>query len=193
MSTLAAPELDALVRREHANPHTILGAHPHPQGVLIRALRPGACAVTAHAEDGTSAELEQIHGGGVFAGLLEGGELPLRYRLEVDYGESGTYTIYDPYSFAPTLSEYDLYLIGEGRHEQIYEKLGSHPGQHQGVPGTAFAVWAPAARAVSVVGDFNSWDGRLHAMRSMGASGVWEIFLPDVAPGARYKYEVLGA
>jgi 1,4-alpha-glucan branching enzyme len=191
--TTTTPELDALVHREHPNPHSILGAHPHPQGALIRALRPAACAITVHAPDGTTVELEQIHAGGVFEGLLEGGELPLRYRLEVDYGDAGTFTIDDPYSFTPTLSEYDLYLIGEGRHEQVYEKLGSHPREHQGVQGTAFAVWAPSARAVSVVGDFNSWDGRLHAMRSMGASGVWEIFLPEVAPGARYKYEILGA
>src|SRR6202035_5213508 len=99
----------------------------------------------------------------------------------------------DPYAFTPTISEFDLYLIGEGRHEQIYEKLGAHPLEHEGVQGTAFAVWAPAARAISVVGDFNSWDGRLHAMRSLGSSGVWELFLPGVAPGTRYKYEILAA
>ncbi len=86
-----------------------------------------------------------------------------------------------------------MHLMGEGRHEELYERLGAHVREHQGVKGTAFAVWAPAARAVSVVGDFNSWDGRLHAMRSMGSSGIWELFLPDIGPGERYKYEILAA
>ena len=114
--------------------------------------------------------------------------------LTIDYGSAGTFTIEDPYAFPPTLGELDLHLIGEGRHEQIYEKLGAHVreiGSHPPVIGTAFAVWAPSARAVSVVGDFNSWDGRLHAMRSMGASGIWELFIPGIGPGARYKYEIL--
>jgi 1,4-alpha-glucan branching enzyme len=193
VTTIATTELDALVRREHANPHAVLGAHPVDDAVEIRALRPAASAITIHLEDGATVEMEQIHAGGVFAGVVEGAELPLRYRLEIDYGEAGTFTIDDPYSFIPTIGELDLYLIGEGRHERIYEKLGSHVIEHQGVHGTAFAVWAPSARAISVVGDFNTWDGRLHAMRSMGASGVWELFLPDVAPGTRYKYEILGA
>ncbi len=193
MTTIAPTELDALVRREHSNPHSVLGAHPAEGGVTIRALRPAACAVTAHLDDGSTVELEQIHPGGVFEGTAEGAELPLHYRLEIDYGDAGTFTVEDPYAFPPTVGELDLYLIGEGRHEQIYEKLGSHPMEHVGVEGTAFAVWAPAAKAISVVGDFNSWDGRLHAMRSTGSSGVWELFLPDVAPGTRYKYEILGA
>ncbi len=193
MSTVATTELHALVRRQHHNPHGVLGAHPADGGVVIRALRPAACAVTAQLPDGGTIELEQIHAGGVFEGFADGAELPLRYRLEVDYGAAGRFTIDDPYSFTPTIGELDLYLIGEGRHEQIYEKLGAHVLVHEGVQGTAFTVWAPAARAVGVVGDFNSWDGRLHAMRSMGASGVWELFLPAVEPGVRYKYEVLGA
>ncbi|MFL5859975.1 MAG: 1,4-alpha-glucan branching protein GlgB, partial [Solirubrobacteraceae bacterium] len=188
--------LESLVRREHFNPHTILGAQPGPDGVVIRAFRPGACEITAHLEDGSAATLEQIHPAGVFEGVLEGAQTPLNYQLEVDYGDAGTYTIHDPYSFPPTLGEFDLYLIGEGRHEQLWEKLGSHPmemGSEPSVPGTAFAVWAPAARAVSVVGDFNSWDGRLHAMRTLGSSGVWELFLPEAEPGTRYKYEIVGA
>jgi len=191
MTTVATEELDALVRREHANPHAVLGAHPTADGVVIRVLRPAACAVTVLLEDGTRVELERIHAGGVFEGVVEGAELPLRYRLEVDYGSAGKFTIDDAYAFVPTLGELDLHLIGEGRHEEIYERLGAHVREHQGVIGTAFAVWAPSARAVSVVGDFNSWDGRLHAMRTMGANGIWELFLPGVEPGARYKYEIL--
>jgi 1,4-alpha-glucan branching enzyme len=190
---VASQELDSLVRREHPNPHAVLGAHPLEDGVVIRALRPAACAIKALLTDGTAVELEQVHAGGVFEGVVPGAELPLRYRLEVDYGDAGTFTIDDPYSFLPTLGELDLHLIGEGRHEELYEKLGAHVREHQDVLGTAFSVWAPAARAVSVVGDFNSWDGRLHAMRGLGSSGIWELFLPGVVPGARYKYEILTA
>jgi len=193
VTAVAVDELDAVVRREHANPHAVLGAHPGEGGVVIRAYRPAACAITAHLQDGRAVELEQIHSAGVFAGVAEGAELPLRYTLEIDYGPGGTFTIEDPYRFPPTVGELDLYLIGEGRHEELYERLGAHVREHEGVRGTAFAVWAPAARALSVVGDFNSWDGRLHAMRSMGASGVWELFLPGVEPGACYKYEILTA
>ena len=193
MSTVATKQLDALVRREHFDPHSILGAHPTDEGVVIRALRPAAREVKAQLSDGEAVELERIHPGGVFEGVVSGAELPLRYRLEVDYGTAGTFTVDDPYAFTPTLGELDLHLIGEGRHEHIYEQLGAHVREHQGVRGTAFAVWAPAARAVSVVGDFNSWDGRLHAMRSLGSSGIWELFLPGVDTGARYKYELLTA
>jgi 1,4-alpha-glucan branching enzyme len=193
MTTLASSELDALVRREHPNPHDVLGAHPAQDGVVIRALRPAAGAITAHVLDGPDVELEQIHPGGVFEGVVEGAELPLRYRLEVDYGSGDTFTLEDPYAFLPTIGELDQHLIAEGRHEELYDKLGAHVIEHQGVEGTAFAVWAPAARGVSVVGDFNMWDGRLHAMRSLGSTGVWELFMPGVEPGARYKYEIFDA
>ncbi|HEY1593578.1 MAG TPA: 1,4-alpha-glucan branching protein GlgB, partial [Solirubrobacteraceae bacterium] len=196
MTTVASTELDALVRREHSNPHAVLGPHPADDGVAIRVLRPAASAITAVLDDGTELELRQIHPGGVFEGVLEGAEQPLRYRLEVDYGSAGSFTIDDPYAFTPTIGELDQYLIGEGRHEELYDKLGAHVlewGPHPPVVGTAFAVWAPSARAVSVVGDFNSWDGRLHAMRTLGATGVWELFLPSIEPGERYKFEILGA
>ena len=108
---------------------------------------------------------------GVFEGVIEGAELPLRYELEVDYGAGGTFTQPDPYAFTPTLGELDLHLIGEGRHEQLYELLGGHIREHQGVTGTAFAVWAPAARAVSLIGDFNYWNGVTYPMRSLGSIG----------------------
>ncbi len=191
--SVATQELDSLVRRKHPNPHSVLGAHPSNGGVTVRALRPAARAITAVLEDGATVELEPIHAGGVFEGVVEGATLPLRYRLEVDYGTAGRFTIEDPYAFLPTLGELDLHLISEGRHEEVYHRLGAHVREHQAVAGTAFAVWAPSARAVSVVGDFNSWDGRLHAMRTLGSTGIWELFLPGVAPGARYKYEILAA
>jgi 1,4-alpha-glucan branching enzyme len=193
VSTVATSELEALVRREHPDPHTILGAHEIDGDVVIRAFRPAACEIRAELDNGSEVALEQIHAGGVFEGTVEDAGLPLRYRLEVDYGDAGSFTIDDPYAFWPTLGELDLHLISEGRHEELYEKLGAHVHEQQGVLGTAFAVWAPAARAVSVVGDFNSWDGRLHAMRSLGSTGIWELFLPGVEAGTRYKYEILTA
>jgi 1,4-alpha-glucan branching enzyme len=134
--------------------------------------------------------MERIHPAGLFAAALPGDGVP-DYRLEVRYREVLTVTIEDPYRFWPTVGELDLYLFGEGRHEGLWRILGAHPGMHQGVAGTSFAVWAPNARSVRVVGDFNSWDGRLHPMRALGSSGVWELFLPGVEAGARYKFEVL--
>jgi 1,4-alpha-glucan branching enzyme len=114
------------------------------------------------------------------------------YQLEVRY-RSGTFTLDDPYRFLPTVGELDLHLFGEGRHQRLWDKLGAHEREVDGVAGTAFAVWAPNARSVRVVGDFNRWDGRLHPMRSLGASGVWELFVPGVGDGTRYKYEVVTA
>jgi 1,4-alpha-glucan branching enzyme len=180
MTTVAKSELDAVARREHAEPHAILGAHPDDDGVVVRAFRPSAQTVAVKPSRGKAVEMKCIHPAGIFEAELPGAKLPLRYRLKVDYGPGGKFTLDDPYAFLPTLGELDLHLIGEGRHEELYARLGAHPMEHQGVPGTAFAVWAPAARAVSVVGDFNSWDGRLNAMRSMGSGGIWELFLPDV-------------
>jgi 1,4-alpha-glucan branching enzyme len=191
--SVAPSELDALVRREHTQPHAVLGAHSANGGVVVRALRPAAVKVSVKPSKGKSVTLKQIHPGGVFEGMVQGAELPLHYKLKVDYGDGGKFQIEDPYAFPPTLGELDLHLISEGRHEELYDKLGAHVRKHQGVQGTAFAVWAPAARAVSVVGDFNSWDGRLLAMRSLGSSGIWELFLPEVGAGARYKYEILTA
>jgi 1,4-alpha-glucan branching enzyme len=192
--TVATSELEALVRREHSNPHSVLGAHPQNGGVVVRALRPAANSVTLLADGKPAVELSQIHPGGIFEGEIKDAVLPLRYQLDVDYGEAGRYTIDDPYSFLPTIGELDQHLIAEGRHEELYDKLGAHVrtmGDQPAVTGTAFAVWAPSARAVSVVGDFNSWDGRLHAMRSLGSTGIWELFLPGVGPGTNYKYEIL--
>jgi len=188
--TLTA-EIARIVRREHPDPHHILGAHPVAGGVALRAFRPAAMRVVARIDDGERIELDQRDAAGFFEGTLAGASLPLRYELEVSYGDGNTFTLPDPYSFAPTFGELDVHLAAEGRHEEIYEKLGAHVREVDRVAGTSFAVWAPAARAVSVVGDFNSWDGRLNPMRSLGASGIWEIFLPGIAAGARYKYEIL--
>jgi 1,4-alpha-glucan branching enzyme len=186
-----ASEIELVVRREHADPHHVLGAHPSDGGVVVRAFRPAAEKVLARPDRGDPIALEQRHPGGLFEGMVYGAELPLRYELEVSYPDGNTFTVLDPYAFPPTIGELDLHLAGEGRHEDVYERLGAHPRELEGVTGTAFAVWAPSARAVSVVGDFNSWDGRLNPMRSLGASGIWEIFLPGVEEGAAYKFEIL--
>jgi 1,4-alpha-glucan branching enzyme len=183
--------LDRIVKREHADPHSVLGAHQENGAVVVRAFRPEAERMALIVEGSKKpVELERAHPGGVFEGKVKG-KLPLRYELEVGYPDGNTFTLRDPYAFPPTIGEMDLHLAGEGRHEELYCRLGSHVRELDGVVGTSFAVWAPSAKAVSVVGDFNSWDGRLHAMRSMGSSGIWELFVPGAEPGHRYKYEIL--
>ncbi len=172
---------------ELADPHSVLGAHPADEGVVIRAYRPDAAAVRVLP---MGVELEQRNGDGIFEGTIAGAKLPLDYELEVRYPAGDTYRLHDPYSFLPTIGELDTHLAGEGRHEELYERLGAHPRVLNGVAGVAFAVWAPNAASASVVGDFNGWDGRLHPMRTLGTSGIWELFVPGVEEEARYKFEL---
>jgi len=170
-----------------ADPHRLLGAHEADDGgVVVRAYRPDARAVRIQPA-GVEAKLKDPEG--LWEALLPKAKLPLEYELEVEYAD-GTFTLRDPYAFLPTLGDLDLHLLREGQLEQLYEKLGAHIREIDGVAGTAFAVWAPNARAVSVVGDFNSWDGRLNPMRSLGSSGVWELFVPGIDEGAAYKFEI---
>jgi 1,4-alpha-glucan branching enzyme len=184
-------EIERLVHREHHDPHTLLGAHPGDGGTVVRAYRPAATKVVAKSGAGEEVELARVHPAGVFEGTFEGVGAPPAYELEVTYPDAGPFTVRDPYAFPPTLGDIDLHLIGEGRHEELYGKLGAHPTEVDGVVGTAFAVWAPGARSVSVVGAFNEWRGDLDQMRSLGGSGIWEIFVPGVEEGARYKFEIL--
>jgi len=169
-----------------ADPHATLGAHSQDGNVVVRALRPEAESVRVLPQ---GLELEHV-AGGVWEGVLRGESLPVEYELEVAYPDGSRFAIRDPYTFPPTLGELDLHLIAEGRHERLWDVLGAQPREVAGVAGTAFAVWAPNAKSVSVVGDFNSWDGRLHPMRSLGGAGVWELFVPGVPDDARYKYEL---
>jgi 1,4-alpha-glucan branching enzyme len=164
----------------------VLGAHAAGDGVVVRALRPEADRVVVKPH---AVELRHV-GGGVFEGVVEGASLPLDYELEARYPNGDVVTARDPYTFLPTLGELDLHLFAEGRHETIYEKLGAHPCELEGVAGVAFAVWAPSARSVSVVGDWNGWDGRIHPMRSLGSSGIWELFVPGVPEWANYRFEI---
>jgi 1,4-alpha-glucan branching enzyme len=189
-------DIAALLKGEHGDPFRVLG--PHRAGAdgpaVLNVLLPGAAAVTAVTPAGeTIAELAAIDPGGVFHAALPGRTGWPAYRLACRNPDGHAWTMGDAYAFGPVLGEIDEYLIGEGRHEELYRKLGAHPMTHEGAPGTAFAVWAPNARRVSVVGPFNGWDGRRHPMRRRGATGVWEIFLPDVGPGETYMYEILGA
>ena len=133
-------------------------------------------------------------GDGLWAGLvpdLQPGQFA--YRVRFGFPDGNSWELDDPYRFTPTLGEVDLHLIGEGTHERLYDVLGSHPRTHEGVAGVSFAVWAPNARSVRIVGDFDRWDGRLMPMRSLGATGVWELFVPGIGVGELYKFEILGA
>ncbi|WP_309097801.1 1,4-alpha-glucan branching enzyme [Streptomyces sp.] len=191
MEVAVSPAVDAgdrerLLNGTHHDPHTVLGAHPVPGGIAFRAFRPYALSVTVVAGE-VRAELH-ADGEGFFSGLLPLREVP-EYRLLVQY-EGTLLDTEDAYRFLPTLGDLDLHLIGEGRHEELWTALGAHPMTHEGVTGTRFAVWAPNARGVRVAGTFNFWDGTGHAMRSLGSSGVWELFLPDVGEGELYKFEI---
>jgi 1,4-alpha-glucan branching enzyme len=177
---------DRLLNGTHHNPHSVLGAHPVPGGIAFRAFRPYALSVTVVAGE-VRAELED-DGEGFFSGLLPLREVP-EYRLLVEY-EGTVLDTEDAYRFLPTLGDLDLHLIGEGRHEELWTALGAHPMTHQGVTGTRFSVWAPNALGVRVAGTFNFWDGTGHVMRSLGSSGVWELFLPDIGEGELYKFEI---
>lgn len=175
-----------LLAGDHHAPHDVLGAHPIPGGVLVRALRPFARSVTVLAT-GLRAELHD-DGDGFFSGVLPVPEAPA-YRLEVAYDDN-VIEVEDAYRFWPAIGELDLHLIGEGRHEQLWRALGAEPMEHQGVAGTRFTLWAPNARGVRISGDFNYWDGTGFPMRSLGSTGVWELFLPGVGEGALYKYDI---
>ncbi|UYQ66667.1 1,4-alpha-glucan branching enzyme [Streptomyces peucetius] len=173
----------------HHDPHALLGAHSVRGGVQLRVLRPHALSVTVLAK-GLRAQLND-DGDGLFSGVLPLLTTP-EYRLLVTYeGHEDGFEVEDPYRFLPALGELDLHLIGEGRHEELWKALGAHPMTHQGVTGTRFTVWAPNARGVRVVGDFNFWNGTGFPMRSLGGTGVWELFLPEVGDGALYKFEIM--
>jgi 1,4-alpha-glucan branching enzyme len=182
-------QIDRLVQLSHNDPHAVLGIHPDGDGIVVRTYRPDAQAVTILPDfGGRIPGRHRRHG--VFEARLNNRPELFGYLIEVKYPDGKTFTLRDPYSFPPTFGELDSHLVAEGRHERIWERLGAHPGHHRGASGTSFAVWAPTARSVSVVGDFNSWDGRLHLMRSIGSTGVWELFIPEIGPGERYKFEI---
>ncbi|KQR24525.1 glycogen branching protein [Agreia sp. Leaf335] len=201
-SVLSIPDvptdvLDKVAAGSYYNPHGVLGQHPiegaGADGVtVIRTLRPLAKSVVAVLASGARTELTHLHGG-IWQGYTLTGLSD--YTIEARYDDDTVWTSDDPYRFSPTLGDVDIHLLGEGRHERLWDVLGSHyrswHGVDEQVAGTSFAVWAPHAQAVRVIGDFNSWDGLKHSLRSLGSSGVWELFVPGLEPGSNYKFEIL--
>ncbi len=181
--------LTAVAEGRHHNPHSVLGIHSTGRREwVVRTRRPLAAAVTAVFDSGLQVRLEHV-AAGIWEGAFTGE--PGAYRIDASYDDGSVYRADDPYRHLPTIGELDLHLIREGRHEELWRVLGSHLRTHDGSSGVAFAVWAPNAQAVRVVGDMNGWDGTAHAMRSMGDSGVWELFIPAADEGSRYKFELL--
>jgi 1,4-alpha-glucan branching enzyme len=185
--------VDRVLGGAHHDPHSVLGAHPHPDGTVVRALRPHADEVHVVREGGEGYPLVKVHDAGLFSGVVPGP--PADYRLAVRYGDRVD-IVDDPYRWLPTLGEIDLHLIGEGRHERLWDVLGAHVRHYETpagpVTGTSFAVWAPNAQGVRVTGDFDGWTGWAHPMRVLGSSGVWELFVPGIGAGVRYKFRILG-
>ena len=195
---LTKDELHSLVGLMHQSPHTLLGMHPlgDKSGLVVRALLPDAAKVEVqptHEKDKPKLELKRIPDTDVFEGVTRLANKVYAYDLVVTNHHGQTRRTRDAFSFLPTLGESDLFLFGKGDERKIYDKLGAHLRIIDGVPGASFAVWAPNAQRVSVVGDFNNWDGRFHPLRLLGASGVWEIFVPGVGQGAHYKFEIRDA
>ena len=182
------PEAYAILEGRHSDPFHYLGPHPDGGSTVIRAFLPEALSVEAVDDREGSAALARIHDNGLFAGRLPSGMK--RYRLRARFGDNMV-DLEDPYRFPPLLSDFDLYLLGEGTHLRIYDKIGAHPITLEGIDGVGFVVFAPNARGVSVVGDFNYWNTRRHPMRVRGG-GYWELFLPQVVIGNRYKFAITG-
>ncbi len=193
-----ARAMEQIVRAEHADPHGILGPHyaeGEPGRVVIRAFIPRATRVSLRFEDAAEPiPAEKIHAAGIYAVMLPGThELPLppkSYCWLVREQGVPDREYFDPYAFPPLLSDLDLHLFSEGTHYRTFDKLGANVREIEGVAGVQFGVWAPNAQRVSIVGDFNQWDGRAHPMRNRGSAGLWELFVPGLEPGAIYKYEI---
>jgi 1,4-alpha-glucan branching enzyme len=195
---LTPAELESLVNVQHRSPHTLLGMHPlgDGSGVVVRAQVANAAQVEiapVHEKGKPRIKLKRLHDSGLFEGVSTEANRVYAYDLVITDHQGKRRQTRDPYSFLPTLGETDVYLFGQGNERRIYEKLGAQLRTIDGVPGASFAVWAPNARRVSVVGEFNGWDGRYHPMRLLGPSGVWEIFIPGIREGTLYKYEVMDA
>lgn len=187
----SAAEIEAVVAGQHSDPFAVLGVHRTSKGFVARCFIPGAEQVAVHGLDGKPlGQMTCLHPAGFFVGEIQVSSIrPVRYRAERGDTE---WMVTDAYSFGPVLGPMDDYFVREGSHLRLFDKMGAHPLRHEGADGFHFAVWAPNARRVSVVGDFNDWDGRRHVMRLRRDTGIWEIFAPDVHAGATYKFEIVG-
>ncbi|MCX7746107.1 MAG: 1,4-alpha-glucan branching protein GlgB [Clostridia bacterium] len=196
-TTANVDEVYKVINAEHCDPFNVLGMHKiEHEGdlkdkLVVRAYFPNTKEINiVHMKNDSRSKMDQIHENGFFELVVQDESEFFKYKLEVTDHGGNTFVTYDSYSFWPVLSDYDLYLYNEGNHHKIYEKLGAHICTIDGIEGTLFAVWAPCAQRVSVVGGFNQWDGRRHQMRCLGSSGVWEIFIPGIGQGEMYKYEI---
>lgn len=193
LTGITAGDVQRIVDVEHSDPHHVLGAHPcsvdGKDGLILRAFHPDAVGADVIV-DGELLPMEDSGAKGIFWRWMTEKSLPLRYTVRFTFTDGSTWERESPYRFTPSLGEQDLYFAGEGKHYELYEKMGAHLMEMDGVRGVAFAVWAPNAKRVSVIGDFNFWDGRLFPMRSMGSTGIWELFIPDLDAGTLYKYEI---
>ena len=172
--------------------------HPYKKGkrtsLIVRAYLHDAkyCKLIDVADDSKRYDLERLSEDGLFEGVIEGRNEVFNYQLHIERYNGEIRQFSDPYSFLPTLSDDDIYLFSEGKDHFVHHKMGSQLRTVEGVIGVSFAVWAPNAERVSVVGDFNHWNGRYHPMRSLGGSGIWELFIPGLESGMKYKYEKIG-
>jgi 1,4-alpha-glucan branching enzyme len=181
------PDLLKIIAARHHDPFSVLGRHPDDNKVTVRAFLPEVDRVTLGEN---RLPMERLGDSDIFICTGSEDEIPQHYQLHCTYENGNEYSFHDPYCFAPRLSDYDIYLFGEGRHWHIQNHLGAHVHTADGITGVLFATWAPNAERVSVIGDFNQWDGRRHSMRVRGSSGVWEIFIPGLKAGTLYKFEI---
>lgn len=195
--TLSLDDIKKIVHADHHDPFHVLGMHcleteKGGKGIVVRTFYPDAAGLTVLPENPQYPQkrMHKIHKEGLYEGVFEDTADFFSYRLKADLHNGSSVITADAYSFPPVISEYDMHLFAEGNNIKIYEKLGSHRMRIHNTEGFLFAVWAPNARRVSVVGGFNNWDGRMHPMRARGASGIWELFIPELSSGELYKYEI---